>query len=79
LLPGEVPLLLQTGKGALDTAFGHNKTFLLLQLASKVFRRATGPRATVRVQLTALGALTEHNLDPTPHTTQEHGVEGVGQ
>ena len=79
LLPREVPLLFQTGKGALNTAFGHHKSFLLLQLASKVFGRATGPRATVPVQLTALGALTEHNFDPTPHTTQKQGVERVSQ
>jgi hypothetical protein len=78
LLPSEVPFLLQASKGTLNAAFRHHKTFLLLQLASKVFGRATGPRATVRVQLTALGALTENNFDPTAHTTQQQGVERVG-
>jgi len=75
LLPCEVPLLRQTGKGALDTALGHHKTVVLFQLASKVFGGATGPGTTVTVQLTALGPLAENNFDPTTHTTQKHGVE----
>ena len=75
LLPSEVPLLRQTGKGALDTAFGHHKTVVLFQLASKVFGGATGPGTTVTVQLTALGPLAKNNFDPTAHTVQKQGVE----
>lgn len=79
LLAGQVPAINQTLQRTLDATDRHLKTFLPLQLSSKVLGGDTGPRTTVRVKVTALGLLTEDNGNPPKDTRKKQRVEGVRQ
>ena len=68
LASGEVPRFNKAFERALDTANRNLDTVLPLKLGSKVLGGNTGPRATVRVQLTALLVLTEDDSDPPENT-----------